>query len=84
VREPLQFDATARFAWTSPARPICSAAQRTLIDDAAPTSGTLSASDEQPGPVIADEPCYLGQPVVDALGWSSRTAPALVRSDRRL
>lgn len=43
------------------------ATQRMLIDAAARTRGWLSASDDQSGPVTADELRYLAQPVVDTL-----------------
>ena len=49
-------------------RAVRAAAQRVLIDDATRTRGWLSASDDQSGPVTADELRYLAQPVVDALG----------------
>jgi len=38
-----------------------------LIDDAARSRGWLSASDDEAGPVTADELRYLARPVVDAL-----------------
>ena len=46
---------------------VRAATQRVLIDDAARTRGWLSASDDQAGPVTADELRYLARPVVDAL-----------------
>ncbi len=49
-------------------RAVLAAAQRVLIDDASRTRGWLSASNDQAGPVTADELRYLAQPVVDALG----------------
>lgn len=49
-------------------RTVRAAVQKVLIDDAVRTRGWLSASDDQSGPVTADELRYLAQPVVDALG----------------
>ena len=49
-------------------RAVRSAAQKVLIDDATRTRAWLSVSDDQSGPVTADELRYLAQPVVDALG----------------
>jgi len=46
---------------------VCAATQRVLIDDAARSRGWLSASDDEAGPVTADELRYLARPVVDAL-----------------
>ena len=46
---------------------VRAATQRVLLDAAARTRGWLSASDDQAGPVTADELRYLAQPVVDAL-----------------
>ena len=46
---------------------VRAATQRVLIDDAARTRGWLSASDDQAGPVTADELRYLARPVVNAL-----------------
>jgi hypothetical protein len=52
---------------TSLRHAVRGAAQKVLIDDAARTRGWLWASDDQAGPVTADELRYLAQPVVDAL-----------------
>jgi hypothetical protein len=46
---------------------IRAATQRVLIDGAPRTRGWLSASDDQAGPVTADELRYLARPAVDAL-----------------
>lgn len=46
---------------------VRAATERVLLDGAARTRGWLSASNDQAGPVTADELRHLAQPVVDAL-----------------